>query len=424
MNIVQRLARTTIALLAAMTSAALIWTLFGADFTVSNEWHPHEFTAQTIAVIIFGVQMVYKIGFVMDVKWKVYIAPVLIYVIIHRILVVVFAPFVYTFAEIATILFVFALASFKGKLKRNALLAVLWYAFYAFFALSMNFIRNGRLVLQTELDFSTALVIGVELIVYSIAMYFIGGKHESKRETTTEHDPAIQVSVFPLDPSIARAGTESAKFREVCFWLIHGIKSGAWRTEEYWVYAISVLYQWLVMAAIIALCAFANTLWVGVWIVISHSAYSAIIKKQWHSNSVWRCTGLTAATMFALARILPDTGLNFFLTPLAGLLVTYISYRIECYAETARDNAAFRIKHDLSKSFRLVKGCNYDQMREIALLKGLDETQIDLLDRKYCQGIDIKSIHIFYELNHPKRPAYRTVQDWIKKAESEFNKPL
>ena len=39
---------------------------------------------------------------------------------------------------------------------------------------------------------------------------------------------------------------------------------------------------------------------------------------------------------------------------------------------------------DKISQYKLYKGCNYDKMKEIAVIKGLNDYQIELLQWKYC----------------------------------------
>ena len=76
------------------------------------------------------------------------------------------------------------------------------------------------------------------------------------------------------------------------------------------------------------------------------------------------------------------------------LIITHVK-RIQALSETNKElitsNSILSDKLNAIQSwideiseFKLYKGCSYDKMKEIALIKGLNDYQIELLQCKYC----------------------------------------
>jgi len=268
---------------------------------------------------------------------------------------------------------------------------------------------------QSDVSFMQALTISIGTIIVSVCFYIAGGENHG-----------LDNFLFPGAENSVGTVQESNSFRKIFEEVAQGLRNKAYKTEAFWMSVIGMTLQFAQLAFVLAISWISGSFWVGVVAVSGFIFGGTIIKKRWHFKQkphtsdfliYAKCTGLTAALFFAIARILPSFIYSWFLGVLAGIFACYAFYRIECFAEVARNNAAYRKRMEAMLEFRLERGCDYEKMREIATFKGLDAYEIDLLDKKFCKQWPNSQIHAFFS----GHGAPRTVASHLAKAKERFN---
>lgn len=364
---------------------------------------PHDMSV-LLSYVLFYVHSILLVGILLDV----YSTKLFSYALIPLVFNLVGAQLgldlsIVTFASTILVLTVLGVCtkSLKQVLKRILVYipVTLVVQYVLLQARTLNFVvgYNGVGVYMS-------LVLSIDLIILYLIVFALRGEKYYAKLVTTGSDKLVLYSQDIEDPN-----HDEEDLRE----LEDFAKLVGWKKFI----SIMVLFglqslQWLV---ILVICAIGNVFWEGLLITASFVIHGIVIKRRWHSNSVLGCTLVGALMFLVAARFSPPSYVTQFVPILLGLLLLYMLYRVSLYTGEYQKIQKYV---DELQSFKLVKFCNVDKMREIALAKGLSEKETELLEWRYCRAASWSAIEVKFKYPYGSQSSIRKT---LKAVEAKFN---
>lgn len=307
------------------------------------------------------------------------------------------------FMPIAYILICGALRKdLKSTIKR---LFLTW-LFVILFELMTITVKIGYFWLgYNQVSIYQGLMFSIDLIIFLILLYCIGGERYYGKLAEQSWRQTLVLLFSPEEISTTREDIED------------GVAEAQWRTLTGFrrAKAVSLLLAFQIMQWILILfiCKIGNVLIEGIAITTAFIVYGTVIKRKWHSPNIWICTLISAVMFYIAARTIPSFYYSELFPTVAGLFLVYALYRIALYTDRKNELEEYITK---LHTFKLEPNCNEDEFMRVAIAKGMNNIDIELLRYRYCKNYNWSQMEIKFAAHGSKS----TIKRYVKAAESAF----
>lgn len=438
----KRVARLTLGLLVAVTLAAFVSHLLGRSWLCESGWVPSRAQSFMLNFTSYAISTALSIGFITRKKIKEVVRPIA-FVVINALAIYFMGRqgFICPVLSNAIIQYgigaiVFIYLIIKSDNKRQICVDIVtWFAFGILFNVILVIIRRGNLYVLhvSQSPYSNML----DILIVSSILYITGG--EGIESAIRKYYPNISALLY-VDSCRGRRHRRHDRGREeqasqTNFQQLKAYyKHYSWRTWGFWKGILIILFQLSVLALALLVCHWFGFFREGILMMMAFYASTRVVFKVWaHVKRPMVCALLTIFIVYHLAGGVARFDVSLFAAVLYGVGIGWVSHEIRLRIDKSKADAEYRkakeAEDKLLSGFRLIRGCDYEQMRLLALRKGIDERHIECLRRKYCDWTSdyLKQalIHFTFEykkygLKYPPS-AVSTVQGWCTKAEMLFS---